>query len=173
MRIACLIVAGLCLTGLVIRSAYEAAKAAGRVHAGSRATFAVVCAAMVVMLVSWPVMAHLDPWRVAVPAGAHVAGLAAVTAAVCLAVGGLWQLRGLEDIDHLVTTGLYARLRHPMYTGFVLWIAGWIVAQGAVVSLALAPIGIGCILSWRRREEGALQEQFGEAYRRYRLRTWL
>lgn len=42
--------------------------------------------------------------------------------ALVLAIGGLVQLRGLENIDHLVTTGLYSRIRHPMYVGFILFL---------------------------------------------------
>ncbi len=35
------------------------------------------------------------------------------------------QLKGLENINHLVTTGLFSKIRHPMYDGFILWILGW------------------------------------------------
>jgi protein-S-isoprenylcysteine O-methyltransferase Ste14 len=93
-------------------------------------------------------------------------------AGAALAIGGVLQLRGLENIDHLVTTGLYSRLRHPMYAGFVLWIGGWVVAYGAVVSACVGLAGVANILYWRHLEEGALESLFGEDYRVYRRATW-
>jgi protein-S-isoprenylcysteine O-methyltransferase Ste14 len=167
-----LLVAGLCLIGLAIRSSYELLKKAGKVDTKNTAIFAVVFVAMCLMLASWPVMCPRDPWRIALPGVVRWLGLGVVTAALALAVGGLVQLRGLENIDHLVTTGLFSRIRHPMYTGFVLWIAGWAVCYGAVASSVIGVVCIGNILYWRRLEEGALESQYGEDYRSYRSGTW-
>ena len=167
-----LLVAGLCLIGLAIRSGYELLKKAGKVDTKNTAIFAVVFVAMSLMLASWPVMCPLDPWRIAVPGVVRWLGLGMVTAAVALAVGALVQLRGLENIDHLVTTGLFSRIRHPMYTGFILFIAGWVVRHGAVASLVIGVVCVGNILYWRRLGEGALEAQYGEDYRSYRKGTW-
>jgi len=167
-----LLAAGSCLLGLAIRTSYEALKKAGRADTSNSSIFALVFVAMCVMLASWPVMCPLDPWRIAVPGVERRIGLGLVIGALALAVGGLVQLRGLENIDHLVTTGMYARLRHPMYTGFILWIVGWVVRYGAVVSLAVGLVCIGNILYWRRLEEAALAAHYGEDYRSYRRKTW-
>lgn len=99
-------------------------------------------------------------------------GLTAFIDGLILAVGSVIQLRGLEDINHLVTTGLYLKIRHRMYVGFMLWIVGWALCHGAVVSLAIGIVGILSILYWQRPEERALEVQFGEAYRNYRDTTW-
>ena len=167
-----LLVAGLCLLGLAIRTSYELLKKAGRVDPKSTAVFAVVFVAMGVMLASWPFLCPLDPWPITVPGAARWIGLGLVTGALALAIGGLVQLRGLENIDHLVTTGLFSRIRHPMYTGFILWIAGWVVRYGAAVSLVVGLVCIGNILYWRRLEEGTLEAQYGEDYRAYCSQTW-
>lgn len=166
-----LVVAGLCLMGVAIRTSYELLKKAGRVDTGSKPIFAVVFAAMCVMLASWPAMCPLDPWRIALPGVARPMGLGLATAGGALAIGGLVQLRGLEDVDHLVTTGLFSWLRHPMYVGFILWILGWVVRDGAVVSLAVGLVCVANILLWRRLEEIALESRFGEDYRAYRRGT--
>jgi len=79
----------------------------------------------------------------------------------------------LLKIDHLVTTGLFAAVRHPMYLGFTLWIVGWALFQGAVVGLAVGLVGIANILLWRHLEERHLEAHYGEAYRACRSRTWL
>jgi protein-S-isoprenylcysteine O-methyltransferase Ste14 len=167
-----LLVAGLCLLGLAIRSSYELLKKTGKVDTKNTAIFAVVFVAMCLMLASWPVMCPRDPWRIVLPGVVRWLGLGVVTAALTLAVGALVQLRGLENIDHLVTTGLFSRIRHPMYTGFVLWIAGWVVCYGAVASLVIGVACIGNILYWRRLEEGALESQYGDDYLSYRRGTW-
>jgi len=167
-----LLIAALCLIGLAIRTGYEVLKKGGRVDTQNQAAFAVVFVAMCLMLASWTVMCPRDPWRIAVPGVARWIGLGLLVAALALAVGALRQLRGLENIDHLVTTGLFSRLRHPMYTGFILWIVGWVVRYGAMVSLAVGVCCIGNILYWRWLEENALESQYGEAYRSYRRRTW-
>ena len=73
---------------------------------------------------------------------------------------------------HLVTTGLYSRIRHPVY------LFGSIAALGSVLALQvwwalllvllLAPITIARAV----QEEQVLRAAFGEEYTRYRERTW-
>jgi protein-S-isoprenylcysteine O-methyltransferase Ste14 len=167
-----LIVAGLCLIGLMIRTTYESLKERGRVDTENKALFGVVFLGMVVMLVSWPAMCPRDPWRIDLPGLVRWIGFGAAALALALAVGGLVQLRGLENVDHLVTTGLYSRLRHPMYVGFILWIVGWVVGYAAVASFCVGVVCIGNILYWRHLEERALATRYGEDYRAYRRGTW-
>ncbi len=59
-----------------------------------------------------------------------------------------------------------------MYTGFMLWIAGWSLLHDAVLSLLVGLPGIANILYWRRLEDKRLLAQFGDTYRRYSQRTW-
>jgi protein-S-isoprenylcysteine O-methyltransferase Ste14 len=89
-----------------------------------------------------------------------------------LAVVALIQLRGVENIDHLVSTGLFKKLRHPMYTGFILWIIGWGPYHSAILSLGIGLVGIAGILWWRHLEDVRLEVQFGSRYQQYRLTTW-
>ena len=167
-----LVVAAACVVALAIRTMFERLRERGRVDARNNAVFALVFVAMVVMLVSWPVMCPLDPKRVALPELVRWIGLGTAAAGLLLAVGSLVQLRGVANIDHLVTTGLYSRLAHPMYAGFLLWIGGWVTAYGAVISLAVGLVAIGCVLSWRRLEDAELESRYREDYRLYRSRTW-
>lgn len=166
------LIAGLCLAGLLIRDVYEQLKQAGRVDSRNKAIFAVVVVAMFALLASWPVMCPLDPWRISVPGFVRWTGMALVIVASILALGGLIQLRGVENIGHLVTTALFSRLRHPMYIGFILWIAGWIVHYGALASIIPGVACTGSILWWRQLEEGTLQTAYGEEFRLYKQRTW-
>jgi protein-S-isoprenylcysteine O-methyltransferase Ste14 len=52
-----------------------------------------------------------------------------------------------------------------MYTGFILWILGWAVYHGAMISLVIGLAGIGSIFYWQRLEDGSLESRFGDAYR--------
>ena len=153
-----------CLVRLAIRTGYELLKKAGRVDPKSKVVFAVVFAAMCLMLLSWPFLGPLDPLLLSLPGIVRRVGLAGWVVGLDLAVGGLIQLKGLENIDHLVTSGLFSRLRHPMYTGFVPWILGWLIYHGGAANLAAGLICIANILYWRWLEEEKLASQFGEDY---------
>jgi protein-S-isoprenylcysteine O-methyltransferase Ste14 len=75
--------------------------------------------------------------------------------------------------DELVTHGLYARVRHPIYLfGCIAYFGSLLALQNRLwlgLWLALTPIELLRI----RREEHALLDRFGEEYRRYRRSTWL
>ena len=70
----------------------------------------------------------------------------------------------------LVDTGLYSRVRHPMYSGFLLWLAGlalWLESPAAAIGvLALVPFLLGRILV----EERFLRDTH-EGYRDYTTRV--
>ena len=160
------------LAGLVTRTSYELLKKAGRVIPEGRILFAIVLVAMLILWVSWFRMCPLDPWRINLPPTFRWIGLGLLIVGWGLALGALIQLRGVENIKHLVTTGLFSWLRHPMYTGFILWILGWATYHGAVVSSFFGLLGIGNILFWQRLEEEKLESQYGADYREYQEKTW-
>jgi protein-S-isoprenylcysteine O-methyltransferase Ste14 len=72
----------------------------------------------------------------------------------------------------LVTGGVFARIRHPMYAGHLLWAIGqpfllqnWIAGWGFLLAQVL-------LYAWRvPREEKMMLDHFGEAYREYMSRT--
>jgi protein-S-isoprenylcysteine O-methyltransferase Ste14 len=167
-----LIFISLYLGSLLARTGYELLKKAGRLNPKNTFVFAVIFAVMCLMWVSWFSMGPLDPWRFGFPNFVRWIGLVIFISGMGLALGALAQLRGVENIDHLVTTGLFSKLRHPMYTGFILWILGWAIYHDAITSLLIGFVGIGNILYWRLLEDENLEEQFGEDYRKYRQGTW-
>jgi protein-S-isoprenylcysteine O-methyltransferase Ste14 len=159
----------LCLT---IRSSYELLKEAGKVNPESKPLFAFIFTTMCTLWVCWFALCPLDPFQMNLPEAVRWGGLALFVVGMILAFGALLQLKGLENIDHLVTTGLFAKLRHPMYTGFTLWILGWSTYHGAIASLSVGLIGVANILYWRRLEDMRLLVRYGETYKVYRLTTW-
>ena len=70
----------------------------------------------------------------------------------------------------LVTTGPYALVRHPLYSGLLLAVLGSAIGQSALWLLPLIVYGPLFVLS-ARREEKRLLEQFPESYRAYMKRT--
>jgi protein-S-isoprenylcysteine O-methyltransferase Ste14 len=160
------------LAALSVRTSYELLKEAGRVDPRSPALFSLILLDMLVLWASWFTACAVDPFRLALPAIVHVTGIAILGAGIVLAVGALIQLRGVENIDHLVTEGFFKRVRHPMYLGFTLWIVGWALFQGSAAGLALGLVGIANVFFWRRLEEQHLEAHYGEAYRAYRAGTW-
>lgn len=83
-------------------------------------------------------------------------------------LGRNWSVVVTLKQDHeLVTSGPYAWVRHPIYTGLLLAFAGSALAQGewrGVLALGLAGAAL-----WRklRLEEHWLRERFGAAYLAY------
>ncbi len=172
MDVAYFIFLGIFLLAHIIRTVYELLKRAGRANPENKILFALIFMDMCALWISWFAMCPQDPSRIVMPEIVRSFGLALVAAGLVIAVGALIQLKGLENIKHLVTSGLYAKFRHPMYNGFILWILGWGIYHGALISLGAGVVGIGNILFWRGLEEEKLLESFGDAYRQYRKKTW-
>jgi protein-S-isoprenylcysteine O-methyltransferase Ste14 len=157
---------------LALRAAYEILKKAGMINPKSKPLFMAILFVMCLLWISWFAMCPQDPFKIVFPSLAHWIGLAIIVVGMGLALGALFQLRGVENIDHLVTRGLFSKLRHPMYLGFICWIIGWAIYHGAGLSLMIGFIGIGNILYWRNLEEAHLENTYGEKYGEYRKWTW-
>lgn len=73
---------------------------------------------------------------------------------------------------HLVTDGLYAFVRNPMYVGFGFMLAGLAVAFASDWTLVLMiPAAIVLHRGVVLREERYLEAKFGDAYRQYMTRV--
>jgi protein-S-isoprenylcysteine O-methyltransferase Ste14 len=166
------ILLGLCLLGLAVRCCYEALKKGDRIDTKNKAVFAAVFSGMSLFLASWPFMSCFDPVPLALPGVLRWAGLACVVLGLALVGRAFLELKGLENIEGLVSSGIYAKLRHPMYTGFMLWILGWIAFNGAGASALAGALALAAILWWQRLEEKALEARYGEEYLRYKKGTW-
>jgi protein-S-isoprenylcysteine O-methyltransferase Ste14 len=100
-----------------------------------------------------------------------VAGLlVAIRARVVLASN--WSAHVVVKEGHeLLTHGPYAWVRHPIYTGILMMLAGTAVAMGtgaALLGLAFAILGMVIKL---RQEEAIMRTQFTGAYADYERRV--
>jgi len=78
---------------------------------------------------------------------------------------GLRQLRCITDDHRLVTTGCYARVRHPLYSLSFLFLA--LNPVMTLKWLILTVFSTGYFVIGARIEERRLLADFGEAYQRY------
>jgi protein-S-isoprenylcysteine O-methyltransferase Ste14 len=101
-------------------------------------------------------------------------------AGLVLAGGGLavvaaaWRERGpgsLEEPDALVTTGLHAVSRNPIYLGFTAVHLGLAGATRNGWMLATCPVSAALVHRWVLREERWLHERFGDEYHAYGVRV--
>lgn len=95
-----------------------------------------------------------------------------------VAIAGARQLHargspvaGIEPTTVLVTEGIYAYVRHPLYLSLLLLAAGIWLKDVTWASSGWAAGAAAAILATARAEEGELVAQFGEAYRAYRQRV--
>lgn len=77
-----------------------------------------------------------------------------------------------EGPDRLIQSGIYGRIRHPLYTSYLIYWAGWaILTGGAAWALALTVVFTGFYWLAARQEEKVLTAKFGAAYAKYRGRA--
>jgi protein-S-isoprenylcysteine O-methyltransferase Ste14 len=83
-------------------------------------------------------------------------------------LGGLPELRPRNDDQHLVTTGIRSRVRHPIYLAHLCEMLAWSVGTGLAVCWLLTAFAILTGAVMIRMEEAELEKRFGEEYRKYR-----
>jgi protein-S-isoprenylcysteine O-methyltransferase Ste14 len=112
-----------------------------------------------------------QPWTPLRIAGALIA-LTSLSLIVLarLQLGRSFSVRA--KATRLVTTGLYSRLRNPIYTfgcfiflGVAMFIPAWWLLLALVLVIPMQVVR-------SRREAAVLEGTFGDEYRRYRQQTW-
>ncbi len=106
-------------------------------------------------------LGFLGHWPARLGTGFSLVGL------VCIAMG--WQR--IHRAQGLVTQGIYRWMRHPQYTGIILFITGWVLHWPTFVTLLLWPVLVAAYVWLARYEEKQLEEEFGSAYQEYARRV--
>lgn len=124
------------------------------------------------------------PW---LPVRLQHSGWPAAWQPVCVTVGVLLNLFGLWismwaavhlgrsfgvliEVRTVVLEGAYRHIRHPMYAGYVFFLAGFALTNGSLACCLLVPLHIGLLL-YRARLEEARLAACSPAYAEYRKRT--
>jgi len=95
-----------------------------------------------------------------------------------LLVAGFWVLASAWPVLHraqqsgqLATRGIYARMRHPQYAGFIVIMFGFLVQWPTILTLAMFPILVVMYVRLAIREERQAEHEFGQQWRDYAAQT--
>lgn len=113
------------------------------------------------------------------PAYAALRWLFALIALACLVatidcwrrMGRHWRMDISDDNTSLVTEGLFARIRHPIYAFSIAMMIGTLFVLPTPPMLAVAAVHVAIMNVKARSEEAHLARMHGDAYARYVART--
>ena len=87
------------------------------------------------------------------------------------------QLGGLPEVlpghrqQRLVTTGIRARVRHPVYLAHLCEMLAWSIGTGLAICWVLTAFAVVTGAVMIKMEDEELESRFGEEYRHYRLKV--
>lgn len=111
------------------------------------------------------------PWTPLRVAGAALAATSLALLVIArLQLGRAFSVRA--KASQLVTTGIYAKIRNPIYVFSSLGIAGFLLWTNRPVLLLILLAIVPMQMVRARREAAVLEARFGETYREYRRKTW-
>jgi protein-S-isoprenylcysteine O-methyltransferase Ste14 len=76
------------------------------------------------------------------------------------------------EAHELITTGLYSRIRNPIYVFGMIMLVGVVLVLHQPVGWLVIVAGVIGQTIRARREARVLEAAFGDAYREYRRKTW-
>ena len=140
---------------------------------------AALMGALLLLFIQWAAIVEFETAATVVHRG-HPARIIAGCVFICIGIGvrstAIQQLatgfRSSVQTTRLITTGIYARCRHPSETGLLLVMLGFtiLLCAGWTAMVLLPPAY--AVARWRiHLEESALRKTFGEQYTAYIART--
>jgi len=111
------------------------------------------------MMFGWRANPHFGPF--------HLLSFAFIGGGFLLISVGWQALYQAQREKRLADTGIYARVRHPQYDGFVLVMFGFLLQWPTILTLAMFPVLV--FMYWRlaKIEERESLAAFGDVYRNY------
>lgn len=105
--------------------------------------------------------AHFDPL--------HIASIVFIGLGFFMLSAAWNVLYKAQRAGKLAVTGLYAKIRHPQYIGFVVIMFGFLLQWPTLVTVIMFPILV--VMYWRlaKKEERDSQERFGKAWDDYKM----
>ena len=161
---------GVCFICFAVRTSYYLLANRGSGLAESRKFITTLFVVMFLLWFSWFVMSFNDRYEMNLPSWARYTGLALFIIGFLLFIFSHVKIRG-QETDKLVTSGIYSKIRHPMYIGFIIWFIGFPIFTNAGFTLASAIIWIPQLLYWRSSEERQLEKKYKD-YQEYKKKTW-
>jgi protein-S-isoprenylcysteine O-methyltransferase Ste14 len=114
-------------------------------------------------LIGWQGDPHLSPF--------HLASYVVMIVGFVV-LSKAWPVLWTAQREHrLATTGLYGRVRHPQYLGFLLIMAGFLLQWPTLLTLLMFPILVVAYTRLAISEEQEVRAKFDAEYARYVLQT--
>ena len=150
----------ICLTSHIIRTIYEVLKHK-QIVIPNKVSFILMFINMLILWVSWVLLCRFDNYRIDLPIFMTILGTIISSLGIIMFLTALFTIKTLESYEgDLITSGIYRKIRHPMYLGFIFWLIGFPLMFGALFSFIFSFTFICNILFWRHLEEKELVERF-------------
>ncbi|HLF34395.1 MAG TPA: methyltransferase [Cyclobacteriaceae bacterium] len=160
----------ICLITHLIRLSYEIFKSRKIILPG-KLSFIIILINMTLLWMSWFELCRLDFYQLNLPDVVRFSGILMFSLGVLVFFISLFTIKSLESYEgDLITRGIYSKIRHPMYLGFIMWLIGLPVFFESLFSMFLSILFISNVLFWRHLEEMELLKRFPE-YREYKKST--
>ncbi len=127
--------------------------------------------AMTLIWVAWLSMNIYDPYKVDFPDIVRNIAVGVSIIGFGFFVLANYSLAMDAKSTDLTKTGIYSRIRHPMYVGFILILLAAPVYMQSFLTFASGFIWILHVICWAKLEEEELEENF-KGYKDYKKQTW-
>lgn len=114
-------------------------------------------------LLGWDINPHFDPL--------HIMSNVVIIGGFMILASAWRVLHAAQQRHEIATDGIYARVRHPQYVGFIVIMAGFLLQWPTLPTLIMFPILVYVYVRLARREEQLALDEFGDRYRDYMART--
>lgn len=115
------------------------------------------------MMFGWQSNPHFGPF--------HIASNILIFGGFIMLSSAWRVLYEAQTHRRLARTGLYARMRHPQYMGFVLIMFGFLLQWPTLVTLVMFPVLVWMYFRLAKAEEREAIAEFGDEYRQYMANT--
>ena len=87
-------------------------------------------------------------------------------------LGGNWSSNvAFKEQHELIERGPYAYVRHPIYSGTLLMLLGFVIFRGAVTGFVLFALAVVVVSLKAKKEEELLTKHFEKSYSEYKARV--